>query len=154
MWWSFPKAKQPHRQVHQFWALTYKNPTADLTLILNKCLAGRTRNGNIVCFRGTGEKWHRKYYSKKNTESVGGTRFFRAAVTRRKQETPKLKSAHPSHATICFLTHFEMSSLITSALLPYKQGFKHFFFAISPSVIEDPFAHLLAQNWSDIARAE
>lgn len=39
--------------------------------------------------------------------------FFRAAVTRRNQETPKLKSDHPSHATICFVTHFEMSSLIT-----------------------------------------
>lgn len=38
--------------------------------------------------------------------------FFRAAVTRRNQETLKLKSAHPSHATICFVTQFEMSSSI------------------------------------------
>lgn len=153
MWWSFPKTKQLHRQVHQFWALTYKNPTADLTLILNKCLAGRTRNGNIVCFRGMGEKWHRKYYSKKNTESVGGTRFFRAAVTRRKQETPKLKSAHPSHA-ICFVTHFEMSSSIIECSTLIQTGVQAFFFAVSPSVTEDPFAHLLAQYWSDTLRTE
>lgn len=51
--------------------------------------------------------------------------FFRAAVTRRNQETPKLKSAHPSHAAICFVTHSEISfNYSLSSLLIHKQGSK------------------------------